>query len=321
LCLCRARRRPGRDPERGVRRYRNYRAVGPALDAALDRIAQLEDVLTTWRPDGELARLNTGAGVSPRPMSEELFRALDAAHAWARRTGGHFDPTVGALIEVWGLRTGGRVPDDAALSSAMARTSWRHLALDGESSTAVYAVEGLNLDLGAFGKGWALDEAAGVLRRHGVRDALLNFGGQVLALGAPPGEPGWIVDVADPGDRMRPVASLRVRDASVATSANTERRHLLDPTTGRLVEHRASATVIAPTAAAADALATAMVVAGPDEGAAYLPADATFLYLEPSPEPGGQPVATRGPRLDALLIDNLTVVRSRTAEETRPDVQ
>ena len=164
------------------------------------------------------------------------------------------------------------------------------------------------LDLGGFGKGYALDEAAAVLAARGVSDALLDLGGQVLALGAPPGEPGWIVEVAHPADRSRPVLALCVRDASVSTSGNAERSfvvegerfgHLLDPTTGRPVDFLGSVTVIAPRAAAADALSTALAVSREVEK--RLPTGVEFLFLEPPREPGGA-ISARAPQAFAARV-------------------
>jgi len=270
-------------------------STAAALDAALDRIADLEQVLTTYRDDGELARLNAeferNRPGEPVPISVDLRDALVAALDWARRTQGRFDPTIGAASRAWGLDGTGRVPSSAELDRALRRVSWRLVELDSVPPAARCLSRGVFLDVGGFGKGYALDAAAAVLRSRGVTNALINFGGQVLAIGAPPGEPGWIVDVADPADRDRAVVALRVRDASVATSGNAERYfvdkgtrygHLLDPRTGRPVPLRGSVTILAAQAAAADALSTALAVAGPAEAPSLLPRGTEFLYLERS---------------------------------------
>jgi FAD:protein FMN transferase len=264
--------------------------TGAAIEAALDRIAALEDAMTTWRPDGELARLNAVCAKEPARVvvSADLARALAGAREWAARTEGAFDPTIGALVSAWGLREGGRVPADDEIARAVARTSWELFEVD-VASSSVRCSAGVELDLGGYGKGLALDEAAAVLREAGIESALLNFGGQVLALGAPPGEPGWIVELAHPLTRDRAVAELVLHDASLSTSSNAERGftvgrkhfgHVLDPRTGRPAPWRAAVSVLAPTAAAADALSTALLVVGPDRAEALLPPGAEFVALE-----------------------------------------
>ncbi|HKQ61953.1 MAG TPA: FAD:protein FMN transferase [Candidatus Polarisedimenticolaceae bacterium] len=274
-----------------ARAFGDEASVGPALDAALERIARLEDAMTTFRADGELARLNAACAAAswrePVAVSADLFAALDGALRWARATEGSFDPTVGALAAAWGLQSGGRRPTAAEVSAALSRTSWRWVELDRERRTVRCLRQGVALDLGGFGKGFALDAAAEVLHARGVESALIDFGGQVLALGAPPGEPGWIVELADPRERQRPVLSLRVRDASVSTSGNSEHPgHLLDPATGAVAALRGSVSVIAGNAGAADALSTALAVSS--KVIALLPRDVQFLYLEPPAEPSGR---------------------------------
>lgn len=273
--------------------------VGPALDAALDRIARLEDVMTTYRPGGALARLNralaSGSPGAPQIVEPGLFAVLETALSWAETTGGRFDPAIGGLIETWDLRGAGRVPSEAEIATALGATSWRLVRLDPSRRSVAASRRGVALDLGGFGKGYALDAARAVLEQRGIGRALINFGGQVLAIGAPVGEPGWVVEIADPRDRRRAVASIRVRDASVATSGNGERffevqgrryGHLLDPRTGRPVERGGSMTVLASTATAADVLATALMVEGPAGAERWPKVGAEFLYLERSRDDG-----------------------------------
>ncbi len=264
-----------------ARAFGDAALAGAALDLALDRIAALEDVMTTWRKDGELARWNVACKEEPRSVrvSQDLVSALDGARRWARRTEGFFNPAIGALVDAWGLKEGGRVPSDAEIDRAR-ESSWHAFEVDRKRSTVRCLAPGVALDLGGYGKGFALDEAARVLRARGIDSALFNFGGQVLALDAPPGEPGWIVEIAHPDERLRPVAELVLRDRSVATSSNAERGHVLDPRTGRPAEWRAAVTVVARSAADADALSTALLVAGPERAPRLVGRKAEFVALE-----------------------------------------
>lgn len=245
-----------------IRAFGPPAATGAALDAALDRIEQLERALTTWTPEGELARLNAACAAGdgaerPLPVSADLGRALALARDWAARTGGAFDPTIGALADAWGLRSGGRTPPADEIVAARARTGWERFGVSADGR-AVRCAPGTRFDLGGLGKGFALDEAAALLRARGVGRALLDFGGQLLTLGPPPGAAAWPVPI----DGTAEVHGLR--DASLATSGTGERgRHILDPRTGRPVPRTGNVRVVAPTATAADALSTAAFVAGP----------------------------------------------------------
>ncbi len=259
------------------------RAFGPevetdaALDAALDRIAALEQVLTTWKPDGELAQLNTAAANGStcgtpngwQSLSSELTDAVNAALSWSGRTGGAFDPTLGALLQAWGQKSGGRVPTVDERVVAQTKSGTRCLEFDRRRQRLCVRCVGVEFDLGGIGKGIALDRAAELLKARGINNALLDFGGQVLALGSPPQEPGWLIDIADPRDRDKHVMTLQLRDKSVSTSSNSERffeqdgkryGHILDPRTGTPLATTDQVTVIADHATDADAASTALLV-------------------------------------------------------------
>ena len=264
---------------RGTAYHADPGRAARSLGEAFDAIAELEAVLSTWRLESELSRLNRSAGDGPVRVSIELAGYLDRALRLASATGGAFDPTVGALVEAWDLRGEGRIPTRGELARALRATGFRHVTLDRSAGTVAYARPGLRVEAGGLGKGYALDRAAAVLRRRGIDAALLDFGGQLLAIGAPPGEEAWEVAVAGPHDRDRPVARVRLRDASLATSGQSERGfrvegrwigHVLDPGRGRPVERRGSVTVLAPTAAEADAYSTALFVMGPQKGREWL---------------------------------------------------
>lgn len=253
--------------------YGEHAAV--ALDASLDEIARLESILSDYRIDSELSRLNRSAASRPFACSTDLFDLIATSVRLAEGTGGAFDITVAPLISVWDLRGRGRVPPGPELQQARRRVGSSLLSLDASRCTVRFGLEGMALDPGAIGKGYALDAAGRVLRARGVSAALLDFGGQVLALGAPPGAETWSIDIADPLHRDLPVMTIGLRDASISTSGNSERHvrvgdldlgHIVDPRTGRPSQAVGSASVIAPTATQADALSTAMLVLGPVEG-------------------------------------------------------
>ncbi len=217
-------------------------AEGPdaAVTAAFAELERWDAILSLYKDDSELTALNARAGSGFVPVSAELYAVVDLSLRAARDSDGAFDPTVLPLLR--------RGPD--GLGSA----GWRRVKLDA-GKRAVSLPPGGGLDFGGIGKGWALDRAGEVLRAGGVSAARLNFGGQVLALGAPAGTAGW--EVFLPGSD----APLLLKDASIAVSGNTERPgHIVSPFTGRRMHRAFAAAAIAPTAAEADAWSTALYV-------------------------------------------------------------
>jgi thiamine biosynthesis lipoprotein len=257
---------------------------------SFDEVARLEQILSNWRQSSEITRLNGAASRGPVRCSPDLFEAIHAALHWAEATEGAFDPTVEPIVRRLGLRqreaylpagpedlAEGLAPVDPPAGERQERApiGWRLVILDDTARTVRFSAPGVGIDLGAIGKGIALDAAARVLSRRGIRRTLLDFGGQVLAVGSPPGEPGWAVGVSDPDDRRRVVAVVRASDLSVSTSGNAERLreepsgqagHIIDPSRREPATFGGSVTVAAPDATSADALSTALFVMGPDAG-------------------------------------------------------
>jgi thiamine biosynthesis lipoprotein len=247
----------------------------PAAEAALDLIDQLEEQLTVYRDSSEVSRLNA-AGKADE-VEPQMFALLQRCAVLTRETRGAFDAAAGALVKCWGFyKREGRIPTAAELNAAMARTGFRHVILNPESRAVRFARPGVELNLGAVGKGYALDRAADLLRTEfGIRSALLHAGGSsVRAVGCPPNDfRGWNVSVRHPHDDRRTLGSVFLNGEALGTSADTYQHfeyngkrygHVLDPRTGRPVIGTRSASCIAPTAADADALSTAFFVAGPD---------------------------------------------------------
>ncbi|HEY0670884.1 MAG TPA: FAD:protein FMN transferase [Longimicrobiales bacterium] len=227
-----------------------------ATEAAFAEVRRLNGVLSSWTPQSEVGRLNSGRGRVA--VSAELFALLVESGRWVEQTGGAFDPAIGALVDAWQLRGPGRTPTARQVEAALELTGWRHLRLL-DSLVVARGPAGWWLDTGGFGKGAALRGVAAVLKRAGVEQAEIDFGGQLLILGRE-----RLIAVADPRARQRAVIQLKVRDVSVSTSSQSERSgHILDPRTGQPVAAWGSVTVVAADALAADALSTALFVMGP----------------------------------------------------------
>ncbi len=240
-----------------------------ASEAGVREIERIESLLSTWREDTPLARLNAAAPGTATELPADLFKLLERVFEWRERTGGAFDPTVAPLVRAWGLRGGGRIPGLAELLAARRVTGPSLFSFEESSSTLSRRDALAGIDEGAWGKGWALDRAAAAMREAGAVSGLLDLGGQVLAFGEE-----TFVDVSDPFDRKRTVVTLRLKDASASTSSNSERGfvadgrrigHLLDPRSGEPAPDFGSVTVVAPTGFVADILSTAFFVLGEKE--------------------------------------------------------
>ena len=240
-----------------------------AAQAALAELRRIEAALSLFDPGSDLVALNQRAGKGPVRVGPDLLAVLVAAERFRRVTGGAFDPAVEPLMRAWGFREPrAAAPSEAELTEARAAVHAARVEIRGAAVTL--PASHTRLDLGGIGVGYGLDRAGAVLRRAGVRRALLDLSGDLLALGTPPGHAGWPVDIAHPsGDGV--VRTVLLRDAALATSANTMTMvrygaitcgHVLDPATGRGACALTQVTAIADTAVTADALSTGMLVSG-----------------------------------------------------------
>ncbi|WP_165220399.1 FAD:protein FMN transferase [Aquisphaera insulae] len=290
---------------------------------ALDLVDELEAQLTVYREDSEVSRLNATAHLGPVPVEPALFRLLEQAVNLGRLTGGAYDVTAGALSEAWGFTRGPkRVPDPVSLEHARARTGWHHLRLDPAASTVAFDRPGICINLGSIGKGYAIDRAVALIRDHWLPTSAMVHGGQssLFALGSPPGRFGarWEVALRNPRDPERPLGVIRLRNRGLGTSGGAFQSfvadgqvfgHILDPRTGRPAMGPASVTVLAPTAAEADALSTAFYLLGPDGAREYVatrPDVAAIFVLEEAREDRPR-ILTAGLRPEDFLIDPAAV--------------
>ncbi len=258
----------------------DLRAAG---EEALAEVTRAEQMLSAFRPDSDLFRLNREAqsGATVR-VPYPLFVFLQRAQTLCEQTGGAFDPAVGPLIDVWEVAgQNGRVPTQTEIAQAQALTNLaRNVVLDADTQTVTYVRPGVQLNMGAIGKGWAADKAIESLRENGIRSALLHGGtSTVYGLGEPPAsrENGWGVAVENPllaiqGDSA-PIGVTFLQDAALGVSAvhgktyfaDADGRafgHVLDARTGWPVHNALLAAVRTASSTDADALSTALLVCG-----------------------------------------------------------
>jgi thiamine biosynthesis lipoprotein len=251
-------------------------ATEAALDA-MDLIEQLEAQLSWFRETSELTHINRTAVTSPVMVERRFFELLVEAISLSQQTQGAFEITAGPLWKLWGFhRREGKMPSEADIQQALTQIGSRHVRLDTETRTIQFARHGVEINLGAIGKGYALDRCGEHLVSAGV-DSFLIHGGQssMLARGSRAGlsevEPCWTVALRHPLKPDQRLAEIHLRDRALGTSGSGNQYfhfggkrygHVLDPRTGQPADALLSATALAPTAAQADALATALFVMG-----------------------------------------------------------
>ena len=240
-----------------------------AATAAYARIAELDDILSNYRPASELMRLSAASGGPPVRVSPELFTILSRAQHLASISDGAFDITVGPYAKLWReARRAGHLPDPEQLQETAARVGWQNVRLDSRRRTVQLIAPGMELDPGGIAKGYAGDQALAVLRRHGIRSALIEFGGDIVIGDPPPGESGWLIRVehATSGNE-----TARLSNAAISSSGDTVQfieidgtrySHIVDPRTGLGLTDRVAVTIIAPDGLTSDGLSTMVSVLG-----------------------------------------------------------
>lgn len=240
-----------------------------ACQRAFDRLAELEDVMSDYRPSSELMRLCAKAGGPPVKVSKDLLMVLLRAREVSKISNGAFDVTVGPLVRLWReARKTLRLPDPSKLQSSLKLVGWQKMCIDPKRSTVRLKFPGMLLDLGGIAKGYACDEALKVLKRCRISRALVEMGGDIALGDPPPGKRGWLIEIpCAPTDLRRQELS----NCGVSTSGDAEQfveidgqrySHIVDPRTGLGVTDRIEVTIIASDCTTSDSLATAISVLG-----------------------------------------------------------
>jgi thiamine biosynthesis lipoprotein len=264
----------------------SLRAAG---EEALDEIDRLEARLSLFRPSSEVAHLNARAAYESVRITPSLFALLQHAQKLHQETSGVFDITIAPLVRAWGFMGGsGHVPKPQDLAEAQARVGMHLVHLNPKEFSVEFEREGVMLDLGAIGKGYAIDRAAELLHEAGVESALLHGGtSTIYAIGGPPDANSWRIAIADPrntkdsfwtweqsGAKQEsgpPLTLVDLRDQSLSVSAvwgkcfqanGQNFGHILDPRTGLPVTGALLSAVILPSATETDALSTALLILG-----------------------------------------------------------
>ena len=256
-----------------VKLYGAEEAVRPHVDPAYAEIERVDSLMSRYREDSELRRFEWRDTEGGSRGSAALYEVLGRSQHFAALTGGAFDCTVGALTGLWDFPDAMAVPDSARVDSALALVGYRHLRVEDGGFRILRP--GLQLDLGAAAKGYAIDRAVARMRELGVAAGLIEAGGDLRYWGQKPDGRPWLFGVQHPRDPERYIEVEDLGLKAIATSGDYEQyfeqdgeryHHLLDPATGYPARRCISATVWAGTALDADILSTAVFVLGPERG-------------------------------------------------------
>ena len=276
-----------------VELYGSNRAqLEEAADAALDEAKRLDDLLSNYKPDSEWSQVNQRAAGSPVKVSAELFQLLSACIEYSRESEGAFDISVGPLMKVWGFYKGtGHLPHQAEVAAALTKVGYRHVHLDAREQTVSFDRPGVELDPGGIGKGYAVDRMVDVLKRKGIGIALVaGSGSSIYGLGAPPSSPqGWPVDIRDPWNHEKTIATVYLKNMSLSTSGSYEKffraegkiyAHIMDPRTGFPAQGSVAVSVVTPRTIDSEAWAKPYFINGRRWAAQHKPKDFRIYFCE-----------------------------------------
>ncbi len=247
-----------------------------AIDAAMEEIKRIDRMMSLYRDDSEITRVNRAAGEHAVQVSPEMIDVVEEARKASELSGGAFDITIGPLVVLWQMKLReSSVPSDKEIKAVLRRVNYRDLLIDRKGPSLFLTKKGMIMDLGGVAKGYAADRAAEVLKKRGVLNALIAVAGDIRAMGKREDGKPWRIGVQHPREAGKLLTTLELSDRSISTSGDYERftivyskryHHIVDPRTGRPSEGVESVTLVGGRGAAIDPLTTALFILGPEQG-------------------------------------------------------
>lgn len=246
-------------------------------EAVFNEMKRLDAVMTTWTDTSEVSKVNAAAGVKPVRVSTETFTVIERAVDMSKKSGGIFDITVGAFKGLWKFDEDmdQSLPDDEDVKARLALIGYKDIVLNKAKRTVFLRRKGMFINLGGIAKGYAVDRVAGIVKKAGFKDFMVQAGGDMYVAGKKGIDP-WVVGIRDPrGDRDEMFALMPIENHSFSTSGDYERgfvkdgvryHHILDPRTGHPARTNRSVTIRAKDAFTADAWSKVMFIAGHKDG-------------------------------------------------------
>lgn len=246
------------------------------IDNAIEEIQRIEKLISSWDKNSQTSLINTNAGIASAEVDKELFDLIYRAIKISKLTDGAFDISYASMDRIWKFDNSMKeMPSDEKIKASVAKVGYQNIVLDKEKSTVFLTQKGMKIGFGAIGKGYAADKAKSLLMSKGVLAGIINASGDMSTWGKQPDGSEWKVAITNPLNKNNAFALLPVIDKAVVTSGNYEKyvifegkrySHIIDPRTGYPSTGIVSATVFAPQAELADALATSVFVMGIEIG-------------------------------------------------------
>ena len=291
------------------------------VNDVFDEVDRIDRLMSHYRTDSALSRINAEAAHHPVPTDPELFDFIVEAMRYNRESDGAFDITVGPLMKVWGFFRGeGRVPTADQLAAVRRHVGGEHVILDRGARTIAFDEPGVELDLGGIAKGYAVDRAVALLKSRKLAAALISAGGStVYGFAAPPAQDGWHVKIQDPLDARKVALTVTLKDRALSVAGTSEKSfeaggvtysHIMDPRTGSPVQGVLSVAVLTSSGTAGDALDDAFFVLGPERTRSYIntrPGTEVFFFLPDSEQARGW----------SMLHQSRHVIQTRTEGRER----
>jgi thiamine biosynthesis lipoprotein len=262
--------------------------VSSTIDEALDEVVRLDNVMSNFKPESDLSRMNREAHFHAVRIPVDLYKVIETSLAYSRLSEGEFDVSVGPVVDLWkaALR-GGATPTAAEQAQARSCVGYEKIELIAPEQIEFHS-DCMRLDLGSIGKGYAVDRAMAILRSGGIERAYMDAGGSTIyGMGTPQDRDGWLVHLRDPSHRLDP--QVKLISNSVSTSEQTAAStltgdapgHIVVPGSGQPLRTRYAVSVTAKSATASDALSTTLLLLGPEKGAALVSRlkDVTAIWI------------------------------------------
>lgn len=254
----------------------NQKIAEQSIDSAIAEVQRIENLISSWKPNSQTSLINDSAAFYPIKISKELFDLIYRCQKISDLTNGAFDISFASNHKIWTFEKQdvSIFPNDSIIQKSIEKINYKNIVLDSENQTIFFKKKGIKIGFGAIGKGFAANRAKTIMQKNGIKNGLVNAGGDLISWGKNHEKP-WQISIADPKNAKKTLAWLEIENQAVVTSGNYEKyftfngkryAHIINPKTGYPSSNLKSVTIICPDAELADALATAVFVMGENEG-------------------------------------------------------